>query len=75
MLDADHGNMGPNVGYFYAAVTVVIGVLVWFLVPETAGLTLEQIDDVFNSGIRPWKTSMTTNRAIARAKAQQLGME
>lgn len=75
MLDADHGNMGPNVGYFYAAVTVVIGVLVWFLVPETAGLTLEQIDDVFNSGIRPWKTSMTANRAIAWAKAQQLVME
>lgn len=75
MLDADHGNMGPNVGYFYAAVTVVIGVLVWFLVPETASLTLEQIDDVFNSGIRPWKTSMTANRAMARAKAQQLAAE
>lgn len=75
MLDADHGNMGPNVGYFYAGVTVVIGALVWLLVPETAGLTLEQIDDVFNSGIRPWKTSMSANRAIARVKAQQLAAE
>ncbi|KAJ5381750.1 uncharacterized protein N7496_004178 [Penicillium cataractarum] len=75
MLDADHGNMGPNVGYFYAAVTVVIGVLVWFSVPETASLTLEQIDDVFNSGIRPWKTSMAANKAMARAKAQQLTAE
>jgi MFS family permease len=75
MLDANHGNMGPNVGYFYAAVTVVIGVLVWLLVPETASLTLEQIDDAFNSGIRPWKTSTAANRATARAKAQQLAAE
>ncbi|KAJ5177044.1 uncharacterized protein N7482_002921 [Penicillium canariense] len=75
MLDTDHGNMGPRVGYFYAAVTVVIGVLVWLLVPETASLTLEQIDDVFNSGIRPWKTSTAANKAMVRDKAQEMSLE
>jgi hypothetical protein len=75
MLDPDHGNMGANVGYFYAAVTVMIACLVFVLVPETAALTLEQIDDVFNSGVRPWKTSMGENRAIARARIQALNGE
>ncbi|KAJ5586412.1 hypothetical protein N7450_006199 [Penicillium hetheringtonii] len=75
MLDPDHGNMGPNVGYFYAAVTVVIACLVFVLVPETAALTLEQIDGVFNLGVRPWKTSMAENKAIARARIQALSGE
>ncbi|KAJ5573591.1 uncharacterized protein N7459_008018 [Penicillium hispanicum] len=73
MLDADYGNMGPNVGYFYAGVTVVIAIMAYLLVPETASLTLEQIDDVFNSGVRPWQTSTAANKATARAKGRELG--
>ncbi|KAJ5794658.1 hypothetical protein N7457_001257 [Penicillium paradoxum] len=65
MLSSDYGNMGANVGYFYAGVTAAIAVLIFFLVPETAGLTLEQIDEVFNSGTKAWKTSRAKNKAIA----------
>ncbi|KGO78036.1 Major facilitator superfamily domain, general substrate transporter [Penicillium italicum] len=65
MLDADYGDMGPNVGYFYAGVTAVIGILTFLFVPETAAITLEQIDEGFNSGIKAWKTSLLKNRAIA----------
>ena len=73
MLDSQYGNMGPNVGYFYAGVTVVIAVMVFFLVPETARLTLEQIDDVFVSGIRPWQTSTARNKELARVRGRELG--
>lgn len=72
MLDANYGNMGPSVGYFYAGVTVVIAVLAFFLVPETACLTLEQIDDVFESGIRPWQTSMSRNKSLTRVRAREI---
>jgi sugar porter (SP) family MFS transporter len=65
MLSPNYGNMGPNVGYFYSGVTIMVAVLVFLLVPETAQLTLEQIDEVFNSGIMAWKTSATKNNAIA----------
>lgn len=65
MLDSDYGDMGANVGYFYAGVTAVIAVLIYFLVPETAGLTLEQIDGIFNSGTKAWKTSISKNKVIA----------
>ncbi|OQE40033.1 hypothetical protein PENCOP_c006G05432 [Penicillium coprophilum] len=72
MLSADYGNMGPNVGYFYAGITAVIGLLTFFLVPETAGITLEQIDEGFNSGIKAWKTSLAKNKAIASIRKQNM---
>ncbi|KAJ5663343.1 hypothetical protein N7507_004074 [Penicillium longicatenatum] len=72
MLDAQYGNMGVNVGYFYAGVTVVIALLIFLLVPETASLTLEQIDNVFDSKIPAWKTSVASNRRIARTREQDL---
>lgn len=75
MLDADYGNMGPSVGYFYAGVTIVIAVLVFLLVPETASLSLEQIDDVWHSGVRPWRTSRAKNLAISRAREQDMALK
>ncbi|KAJ5702479.1 hypothetical protein N7488_010027 [Penicillium malachiteum] len=72
MLDSQHGNMGPNVGYFYAGVTVVILILVFLLVPETAILTLEQIDESFNSGIPAWKTSVARNKEFARLRSREM---
>ncbi|KAJ5087753.1 hypothetical protein N7456_011369 [Penicillium angulare] len=72
MLDAQYGNMGPDVGYFYAGVTVVILVLVFLLVPETASLTLEQIDDHFNSGRPAWKTSVARNKELVRLRGREL---
>lgn len=75
MLDADYGNMGPSVGYFYAGVTVVITILAFLLVPETALLTLEQINDLFNSGIRPWQTSIAQNKVTSQAKDQDCAHE
>ncbi|KAJ5752107.1 hypothetical protein N7520_009024 [Penicillium odoratum] len=72
MLDAQYGNMGANVGYFYAGVTVVIAVLIFLLVPETASLTLEEIDNVFDSKIPPWKTSVAGNKKIAQRRGEEL---
>ncbi|CDM35927.1 hypothetical protein DTO013F2_3023 [Penicillium roqueforti] len=72
MLGAGYGDMGPNVGYFYAGVTVVIAILTFLLVPETAGITLEQIDEGFDSGIKAWKTSLPKNRAIASSQKRSM---
>jgi hypothetical protein len=66
MLNPAYGNMGANVGYFYFGVTVVFVILVFFFVPETSRLTLEQIDDYFMSGRRAWSTSTKKNIALAR---------
>lgn len=40
-------------------------VLTYFLVPETARLTLEQIADYYHSSRPAWKTSTRRNKRIA----------
>ena len=40
-------------------------VLTFLFVPETARLTLEQIDDYFFSGKPAWTTSTSRNKKIA----------
>ncbi|KAI1339814.1 general substrate transporter [Xylariaceae sp. FL0016] len=65
MLNPQYGNMGTNVGYFYAAVTLVVIVLTALFVPETGRLSLEQIDDYFASGRPAWKTSLKDNKRRA----------
>ncbi|KAI5458347.1 general substrate transporter [Mariannaea sp. PMI_226] len=65
MINPQYGNMGTNVGYFYFGVEAVTLIILWFIFPETACLTLEQIDDYFASGRKPWKTSLKRNKKIA----------
>ncbi|KIW93326.1 uncharacterized protein Z519_05931 [Cladophialophora bantiana CBS 173.52] len=67
MLNPAYGNMGVNVGYFYFGVTFVITLLIFWFVPETARLTLEQVDDYFATARPAWKTSLPGNKQLATA--------
>jgi hypothetical protein len=49
-------------------VTFVMLVLTFLFVPETARLTLEQIDEYFFSGRVAWKTSTHRNKMIAKGE-------
>lgn len=71
MINAKYGNWGPSVGYFYFSTEVLMAVVTFFLVPENARLTLEQVDDFFDSGRKAWKTSLAKNKMIARSHAVQ----
>lgn len=51
-------------------VTFVMLMLTFFFIPETARLTLEQIDDYFLSGKPAWKTSTAQNVKIAAGQAE-----
>lgn len=70
MLSAKYGNMGLNVGYFFAGITTLIWVLVFLFVPETGRMTLEQVDDFFISGKQAWRTSLAVNKKRAAAAGQ-----
>ena len=63
-ISPHYGNMGTNVGYFYFGLTVIMFVLTFVFIPETAGLSLEQIDDFFSSGQKAWKTSTKKNKEL-----------
>jgi sugar porter (SP) family MFS transporter len=68
MLSPEYGNMKATVGYFYFGVTLGILILIYLCMPETARLTLEQIDDYFASRVRPWKTSVARNQHIVNGE-------
>ena len=68
MLNVKYGNMGTNVGYFYFALEFVSAIILYLMVPECARLTLEQIDEYFVSGRKPWRTSLSRNKMIAKGE-------
>lgn len=43
-------------------------ILTYLFVPETARLTLEQIDEYFFSGRAAWRTSTGRNKKIAKGE-------
>ncbi|KAI8904506.1 general substrate transporter [Powellomyces hirtus] len=57
IVDPDEGDLGPKIAFLWAALILAGGVFVYFLVPETRGLALEDVDELFDSGIPPWKSS------------------
>ncbi|KAK3984010.1 general substrate transporter [Cladorrhinum sp. PSN332] len=48
MTDEDKGNLGPKVFYIWGSLCTVCFVYAYMLVPETKGLTLEQVDQMLN---------------------------
>lgn len=53
------------------AVTFIMLVLTFLFVPETARLSLEQIDDYYMSGRQAWKTSLGRNKRIAKGEISE----
>jgi len=75
MLSPEYGSMGTNVGYFYCGIYVVFIICLFFLLPESARLSLEQVDDIFVSKQRPWHTSLACNKCIAGGEEHDLSNE
>ncbi|KAJ5946121.1 hypothetical protein N7454_002960 [Penicillium verhagenii] len=44
MVDTDEGNLGPKVFFIWGSLCTCAFVYTYFLIPETKGLTLEQVD-------------------------------
>jgi Sugar (and other) transporter len=53
------GNAGLQVKVFFIWGTTCLGCLLftYFCIPETKGLSLEQVDELYNDGVKPWKSS------------------
>jgi MFS family permease len=57
-------------GVFCTAMTVHV----FFLFPETAGKTLEEVEEIFLSDVKPWNTHVNWDRA-RREEAGEVDME
>lgn len=75
MINPTAGNLGTKVGYFYFGLDIVGLILVFLFLPETARLSLEQIDDYFASRRPAWRTSTSRNKKIAKGELYDIPPE
>ncbi|KAF4464685.1 sugar transporter [Fusarium albosuccineum] len=71
MVNADQWNWSLKTGWFYAGIGAPFTLAMWFLIPETAGRSAAELDELFERKIKPWrfhKTTTATQRIVETAK-------
>ncbi|KIW42677.1 uncharacterized protein PV06_06203 [Exophiala oligosperma] len=53
MINPDAGNLGAKVGFVFFGLGVPLSIAFFFLVPETRGLSFEEIDHLYNNKVAP----------------------
>jgi MFS transporter, SP family, sugar:H+ symporter len=51
LINESYANLGGKVGFIYGSTTVMMIVLTYLFIPELKGRTLEEVDQLFASGI------------------------
>ncbi|KAF6802055.1 MFS alpha-glucoside [Colletotrichum sojae] len=67
MVNANRWNWGFKTGFFYAGVGAPFVAGMWFLIPEVAGRSAAELDELFERKIKPWrfhKTETATQRLV-----------
>ncbi|KAG8852123.1 hypothetical protein FRB96_008924 [Tulasnella sp. 330] len=49
--------IGPLILLIFFGMLVVAFFYVWLLIPETKGLSLEEVDEMYRSGVKPWRSA------------------
>lgn len=55
IYNTDAGNLGAKTGFVFAGLSAVLLVGSWFMVPETAGKSVEEINAAYQQGVSPRK--------------------
>ncbi|CAH0024995.1 unnamed protein product [Clonostachys rhizophaga] len=59
MVNANQWNWSLKTGWFYAGLGLIATAGMWYLVPETAGRTAAELDELFEKKLPAWKFSKT----------------
>ncbi|KAJ6027072.1 general substrate transporter [Penicillium canescens] len=73
MVNANEWNWGLKTGFFYAGVGAPFVAGMWFLIPEVAGRSAAELDELFERKIKPWrfhKTETATERLVKAEREQ-----
>lgn len=54
LLESPGPNMGPKIGWIFAAAAYVSGLFGFFCMPELKGRSLEEVDEMFEAKIQAW---------------------
>ncbi|KAJ3723543.1 general substrate transporter [Lentinula guzmanii] len=72
-------DIGPLILLIFFGMLVVAFIYVFFFIPETKGLTLEEVDEMYRSGVKPWSSTSWTptlgQRAHEKAIAHEIRQE
>jgi hypothetical protein len=72
MYNVDSGNLGARTGFVYAGTTIILLFGAWILIPNTTGMTTEEIDCAYEAETTPRRFRPTDSKAelqAAQAKA------
>jgi hypothetical protein len=53
MYNVDSGNLGARTGFVFVGTSIILIAGGWLLVPDTTGLTAEQIDHAYEQRFSP----------------------
>jgi MFS transporter, SP family, sugar:H+ symporter len=51
LINSHYANLGGRVGYIFGSFNFVMVILTFFCIPELKGRTLEEVDQLFESGV------------------------
>lgn len=56
MVDSDKGNLGSNVFFIWGGFNFACFFFAWYFIYETKGLSLEQVDELYEKVSKAWKS-------------------
>jgi len=54
---AGNAGLGSKVFFIWGSTCLGCLIFTYFFIPETKGLSLEQVDELYNDGIKPWQST------------------
>lgn len=65
LLNAPYAALGAKVGFIYGAINVLMVIVAYFVIPEMKGRSLEEVDELFATGVplRSFSKATTTPTA------------
>jgi SP family sugar:H+ symporter-like MFS transporter len=74
MVDANHANLGSKVFFVWGSFCFVCIAFVWFMIYETKGLSLEEVDELYGIVDKAW-LSAKFRPALKFAEVEKEGLE
>lgn len=53
MYNVDSGNLGARTGFVFAGLSLILIAIGWFVIPDTTGMTADEIDHAYIQNVSP----------------------